>query len=298
MKEVYKGNRITCSDHGFSSLSSCADFVGTFEECRTECTERPNVSQNSNMRNHSGSDIQLSHFYDSGCTIPSAYNYDPTSTSDVGSCLWYDESVGSGNVLSSYFAACDWNEWRGYFLNHIHVGNTTPLQFPQQCPYINYGCTDPSADNYNSSADQDWTVGASSMNQYTPTLCVYDGQVSGLTSGKEYKKGGKRFRNQTGDWGGMSFQCADMPFASATGDKEEDMEDDIISEPPWWLVATAGFLGGLKKYKTCTCTNPENGTTMQISDCPIIRKCDKCCSSRWAGWIGEDSVQEVGQSRR
>ena len=105
-------------------------------------------------------------------------------------------------------------------------------------------------------------------------------------------------RKVSGDWGGMSFQCADMPFASATGDKEEDMEDDIISEPPWWLVATAGFLGGLKKYKTCTCTNPENGTTMTIADCPVIRKCAKCCSSRWAGWVGEDSVQNVGQSRR
>ena len=154
MKSIYKGNRVTCSDHGWSTLSSCADFVGTFEECRAECTERPNVSQNSNMRNVSG------------------------------------------------------------------------------------------------------------------------------------------------DWGGISFQCAQPPFASATGDKEEDMEDDIISEPPWWLVATAGFLGGLKKYKTCTCTNPENGTTMAITDCPVIRKCAKCCSSRWAGWVGEDSVQNVGQSRR
>mgnify|MGYP003646333323 CR=1 FL=1 len=54
MKEVYKGHRVTCSDHGWSTLSSCADFVGTFEECRSECTERPNVSQNSNMRKASG----------------------------------------------------------------------------------------------------------------------------------------------------------------------------------------------------------------------------------------------------
>ena len=54
MKSIYKGNRVTCSDHGWSTLSSCADFVGTFEDCRAECTERPNVSQNSNMRKASG----------------------------------------------------------------------------------------------------------------------------------------------------------------------------------------------------------------------------------------------------
>ena len=54
MKEVYKGHRVTCSDHGWSTLSSCADFVGTFEECRAECTERPNVSENYTMRKASG----------------------------------------------------------------------------------------------------------------------------------------------------------------------------------------------------------------------------------------------------
>jgi hypothetical protein len=124
-----------------------------------------------------------------------------------------------------------------------------------------------------------------------PTLSEAKKLCSRFCRGKEASSTSSQKFSNFADWGGMSFQCADMPFASATGDKEEDMEDEIISEPPWWVGAAVGLLGGLKKYKKCTCTNPENGTTMTIDDCPIVRKCEKCCSSRWAGWSGEEVVQ-------
>ena len=55
-------------------------------------------------------------------------------------------------------------------------------------------------------------------------------------------KGGKKFIKQTGDWGGISFQCADTPFTSATGNKETSLGggDDRA-------------IGGGKKNYTCKC---------------------------------------------
>jgi hypothetical protein len=193
MKKVNKGYRVTCSDHGFSPLLACADMVGTFQECRDECTERP--SEGGEMMKVSGA-------------------YMCVCTNSQG------EVTFSGEVDNS--DAC-----------------TTQCESLRS---INKGSADP-------------------------------------------------MRGVTGDWGGISFQCAETPFASATGDEGEVYEEDIISDPPWWAGALVGLLGGLKKYKTCTCTNPADGTTMVINDCPIIRKCSKCCESRWAGWIGEEVVQ-------
>jgi hypothetical protein len=225
--QVWKESTFTAPTYE-EAKRKCAIFCRGKEASSTSSQKFNNFTSGrtgKRFRKHSGSDLFPNgvisiHEYDFGCTIPSAFNYNPTSTSEEGNCLWYDESVGSGNVMSSYLAACNWNEEDGYYLNHDHVNegaNPIYTLTPYQCPYINYGCTDPSADNYNPSADQDFT--ASPPNGST-TLCVYDGQVSGLTSDKNPKKGGKRFRNQSGDWGGISFQCDETPFTSATGNKE------------------------------------------------------------------------------
>ena len=269
--QVWKESTFTAPTYE-EAKRKCAIFCRGKEASSTSSQKFNNFTSGrtgKRFRKHSGSGLDLVNLFEdvSGCTIPSAYNYDATSTSEEGNCLWYDESVGSGNVLSSYFAACDFSE-AGYFLNHTHAsnGNTPPLQFPQQCPYINYGCTDPSADNYNPSADQDWNFGLGSIDN-PPTLCVYDGQVIGLTSGKEEKKAGKKFRNQTGDWGGISFQCAETPFTSATGEVKTPLGGGGDRE-----------IGGGKKNYTCKCIQADGSLTLATISAWSSRAAKRQCS--------------------
>ena len=81
-------------------------------------------------------------------------------------------------------------------------------------------------------------------------------------------------------FGGLSFQPDHTPFASVTGKDEMPMDDDLISEPPWWLVAAGGsLLGQLRLFKKCNCQN-EDGSTTQLDDCPRLQSCEKCCLSR------------------
>ncbi|MBN37780.1 MAG: hypothetical protein CMI29_04875 [Opitutae bacterium] len=85
--------------------------------------------------------------------------------------------------------------------------------------------------------------------------------------------------NRRLEFGGLSFQPDFTPFASATGKDEMPMDDDLISEPPWWLVAAGGLIGKLKIYKKCNCVN-EDGSITQLDDCPRTQNCTKCCQGR------------------
>ena len=111
-----------------------------------------------------------------GCAIPSAMNYSP-NTIESGSCMWYDSNISGETLGDSIVGAgighCDdWSSSGGY-VDYETLGDSIGVG---QCQYVNYGCTDTSADNYNPSADQDWTLGGS-----TQTLCQYGGSLGQLT---------------------------------------------------------------------------------------------------------------------
>jgi hypothetical protein len=65
------------------------------------------------------------------------------------------------------------------------------------------------------------------------------------------KKAGKRFRNQTGDWGGISFQCAETPFTSATGEVKTSLGG-----------GGDRAIGGGKKNYTCKCIQADGSLTL------------------------------------
>ena len=121
-----------------------------------------------------------------GCAIPSAMNYSP-NTIESGSCMWYDSNISGETLGDSIVGAgighCDdWSSSGGY-VDYETLGDSIGVG---QCQYVNYGCTDTSADNYNPSADQDWTLGGS-----TQTLCQYGGSLGQLTRAKR-ERGRKR----------------------------------------------------------------------------------------------------------
>ena len=115
-----------------------------------------------------------------GCTMASAANHNPSATQEDGSCMWYTRHNGAWVAMG-----CDgWTPDLGY----VDYDYGSDFIAVNQCPLVNYGCLDPSADNYNPSADQDWTMGGT-------TLCVYGGSVGTLTGTKDPKKG---MRSATG----------------------------------------------------------------------------------------------------
>ena len=127
-----------------------------------------------------------------GCTMSSAENFNPSATQENGSCMWLTRHNGQWVTVG-----CNaWNPVTGYY--DMGLGSIGTIK---QCRFVNYGCLDPSADNYNPSADQDWTSGGT-------TLCVYGGSVGTLTGTKDPKKGmrsatGGRF---TSHWGGLKIR--------------------------------------------------------------------------------------------
>ena len=121
-----------------------------------------------------------------GCTMASAANHNPSATQEDGSCMWYTRHNGAWVAMG-----CDgWTPDLGY----VDYEYGSVFIAVNQCPLVNYGCLDPSADNYNPSADQDWTMGGT-------TLCVYGGSVGTLTGTKDPKKGSRSFVGAVGDDG-------------------------------------------------------------------------------------------------
>ena len=251
------------------------------------------------FRKHSGS--QLFPIPNTGCTIPSAINYNPNSE-EAGTCVWLDPSLipqdgpqGNFVPLSDQLVTCSWSESLGYYKGHTHIGGGSSNQLnylmPEECAYINYGCTDPSANNYNPSADQDFTFGPSQLGGPSPTLCVYGGSVGTITSVKDPKGRGKRrdMRSASGtsnDFGGLSFQCQDEPFASVTGKGKKGYDEpDISSEPPWWALTALGWVAGLKKQKSCICPQ-QDGSSITLTDCNRLQPCEKCCTNSTGGYAG------------
>ena len=96
----------------------------------------------------------------------------------------------------------------------------------------------------------------------------------------------RRQAKKSVQFGGLSFDTEHQPFASATGKDEMPMDDGLVSEPPWWLVAAGGsLLGQLRFYKKCNCQNAD-GSVTQLDDCPRFQTCDKCCQGR----VGENFI--------
>ena len=88
------------------------------------------------------------------------------------------------------------------------------------------------------------------------------------------------------DFGGLSFQCQDEPFASVTGKgKEGYNEPDISSEPPWWALTALGWVAGLKKQKSCICPQ-QDGSSITLTDCNRLQPCEKCCTNSTGGYAG------------
>lgn len=93
-------------------------------------------------------------------------------------------------------------------------------------------------------------------------------------------KGGKKFRKQSGDWGGISFQCAETPFTSATGNKETSLGggDDRA-------------IGGRKKNYTCKCPYGSNfsGSTSYTITAHSSLRARRICSRYGKGCYLESS---------
>jgi len=125
-----------------------------------------------------------------GCTMSSAENFNPSATQENGSCMWLTRQNGQWVSMG-----CDgWTPDLGY-VDYTYGSDFIAVN---QCALVNYGCVDPSADNYNPSADQDWTWGGT-------TLCVYGGSVGTLTGTKGTKKGmrsatGRRPLGRASNW--------------------------------------------------------------------------------------------------
>ena len=104
-----------------------------------------------------------------GCTLQSALNFNPNAIYEDGSCEWQSVFTSNPNALNS---TCAWTPELGYhmWVNGTSVSDSyTDGSVISPCPYgLNYGCTDPEAQNYNPSAEQDWTFG----DDYD-TLCNY-----------------------------------------------------------------------------------------------------------------------------
>jgi len=87
-----------------------------------------------------------------------------------------------------------------------------------------------------------------------------------------------RSASGSNNFGGLNFQCANQPFAMATGKEEMPEGDDLISEPPWWALTALGWVAGLKKTKSCIC-DLTNGSQVTLTDCNRLRPCDVCCTN-------------------
>ncbi len=101
--------------------------------------------------------------------------------------------------------------------------------------------------------------------------------------------GPKQALNATGesnDFGGLSFQCQDEPFASVTGKGKKGYDEpDISSEPPWWALTALGWVAGLKKQKSCICPQ-QDGSSITLTDCNRLQPCEKCCTNSTGGYAG------------
>lgn len=136
-----------------------------------------------------------------GCTYESALNFNPNASEENGSCEWQSVFTTIPNAPNS---TCAWTPELGY---HMWVNGTSVSDsytgkgsVISPCPYgLNYGCTDPEAQNYNPSAEQDWTHG----DDYD-TLCNY------ITDAKGKK--GERFRFRR--FGGNDYGFSRSGFQS------------------------------------------------------------------------------------
>jgi len=190
-----------------------------------------------------------------GCTMSSAENFNPSATEENGSCMW----------LTTYNGQWVSMQCRGWHPEVGYVDYTFGSDFiaVNQCALVNYGCLDPSADNYNPSADQDWTWGGT-------TLCEYasSGGSSGsglvtnvLTSGKDPKGKGKRrgMRSATGDeglnWSGAAINVVAVTalgaVVGALVSKKGKVQAAKVGGSIGFLL---GFVGGFQVLK-------ESGTT-------------------------------------
>ena len=182
---------------------------------------------------------------------------------------------------------------------------------PPFSPYS--GCTDIRADNFNADAcfenmsctfsgpyaevySQEYLMSASPCQFVCSTTLGGSTTGGGITdstfgTGKDPKGKGKRrgMRSASGtsnDFGGLSFQCQDEPFASVTGKgKEGYNEPDISSEPPWWALTALGWVAGLKKQKSCICPQ-QDGSSITLTDCNRLQPCEKCCTNSTGGYAG------------
>ena len=91
-----------------------------------------------------------------GCTMQNAENFNPNVSEDDGSCQWL-------NSLGQLQGCQSWSSELGYYMG---MGDNQGNLYINQCTLVTYGCTDTEAQNYNPSAEQDWTLGGQ-------TLCNY-----------------------------------------------------------------------------------------------------------------------------
>jgi hypothetical protein len=156
-----------------------------------------------------------------GCTMQNAENFNPNVTEDDGSCLWqtiYGDSQGCQS----------WSSELGY---HLLLGNTSGQTYATQCLLVTYGCTDPEAQNYNPSADQDWTLGEATNtlldeNAGGQTLCNYITDAKGKKGerfpfrrfgGNEYGFSSSGFQSNGFTKGAPTSQPYAASFANACG---------------------------------------------------------------------------------
>ena len=128
------------------------------------------------FRNHTtGTDhVHVGENLSEGCTYQSAVNFNPYAIYEDGSCEWSGEPFPcawtseleyhmwslSGNITNSYT--------EGSLSSDFPQVYTEGSQISPCSDGINFGCTDPEAQNYDPKAEQDWTHG----DDYD-TMCNY-----------------------------------------------------------------------------------------------------------------------------
>jgi len=205
-----------------------------------------------------------------GCTMSSAENFNPSATQENGSCMWLTRHNGQWVTVG-----CNaWNPVTGYY--DMGLGSIGTIK---QCRFVNYGCLDPSADNYNPSADQDWTSGGT-------TLCVYGGSVGTLTGTKDPKKGSRSFVGAVGDDGGRRKDCKCGIVSGASANCCAHCQDKFAvachSGQVFWTCAMS--LESITSFSNAVCGYYGVASIEQMtSDSSNMRSATGRFTSHWGG---------------